>query len=567
MANPLSLVPRLHRTLPRPEGPSPTFPVAPPPEALPTAPSDQAPTSLLTNLAPILFALGARMGGSPTTGAAALQGFQQGQALEAEEAERARVEAQRKRALEMESARLALQFEAEARQQQARAAQERREALQASVEALRQQTFPNKAAYDQALAAHETMLTTAYGVPPNRLRTLVPFNAGTAQAMAAKALEPMIREYGLDQVVKSQGFVELDRDGDGVPERVPMADALRLAGIAVMRDPNGQVVLAPKGTTQEKADELTEIFKGVLGQWQADGKAVSDPGVRGRAMEEAVRRQKALGREGAGQEAVNWETRVTDQGLVQIHPRTGQTRPLTAGGRPLQAPSASGGNENTRTLAALVARSPDVLQGLTPTLAGTVMTEMAANPELLTQYEQTRMAPLRERSQALLSAVEKLVTIDPSGQTTLTPGAKLIFGEYTPVSARSMIPGPEATDAAAALEQVLGQQVVDLISDMKAQSRTGATGFGQLSVRELEVLQSAATQLTRRLSEPAALRELVAIQQSLQKILKEGPRESGGASVPTDVASILASEPNGRYTLSDGSVWIKRGTTIIRGGG
>jgi hypothetical protein len=183
-------------------------------------------------------------------------------------------------------------------------------------------------------------------------------------------------------------------------------------------------------------------------------------------------------------------------------------------------------DESTRNLAALVARSPDVLQGLTPTLAGTVLKQMASDPELLAQYENTRMAPLRERSQSLLSAVNKLVTADASGKAALTPGAKRIFGEYTPVSARSMIPGREATDAAAALEQVLGQQVVDLISDMKAQSRTGATGFGQLSVRELEVLQSAATQLTRRLSEPAALRELSAIQESLQKILKDGPRTS-----------------------------------------
>lgn len=193
---------------------------------------------------------------------------------------------------------------------------------------------------------------------------------------------------------------------------------------------------------------------------------------------------------------------------------------IQASNRPQAQGAAAGGQRN---LAALAAKSPDVLQGLTPTMVGDVMKEIAADPELLAQYESTRMAPLRERSKTILSTLDQLVSTQ-EGKPALTPGARAIFGEFTPVAARSMIPGKSATDANAALQQLLGQQIVDLIADMKSQSRTGATGFGALSVRELDVLQAAATQLTQRLSEPAALRELMAIKTALDKVMQE----SGG---------------------------------------
>jgi hypothetical protein len=204
----------------------------------------------------------------------------------------------------------------------------------------------------------------------------------------------------------------------------------------------------------------------------------------------------------------------------------------------LRPPRSGGASGRSATgipeLAAMAAQSPGVLGGLTPTDSGLVMRELATNPELRAKYEDTRMSSLRQRSQLILSAVDKLIVPDTLGQYQLAPGAKSIFGEMTPVWARDYNLDPASVDANAALKQVLGQQIVDLIADMKAQSRTGATGFGQLNIRELDVLQSAATQLTNRLSEPAALRELVTLKEKLEKIL--APTGSPQTANPANTA-------------------------------
>jgi hypothetical protein len=271
-------------------------------------------------------------------------------------------------------------------------------------------------------------------------------------------------------------------------------------------------------------------------------------------------RQVTMGQTAVSAEAGRQATLA--QGASEFDRSLNQQRDLTTRGqnmtdaRQREAAAKSGGgvqDDSTRNLAMLAARSPEVLQGLTPTLAGNVLAAVSSDPELLAQYDAARLAPLRQRSEAILAALKGLVS-DEDGETRLTPGARKIFGELTPVGARSYIPGKEATDANAALQQVLGQQIVDLISDMKAQSRTGATGFGQLSTRELAVLESAATQLTQRLSEPAALRELTALKSSLEKILQDASSR-GGAPRADGYQGEVRQAPDGRLLgMVDGNV-------------
>jgi hypothetical protein len=194
-------------------------------------------------------------------------------------------------------------------------------------------------------------------------------------------------------------------------------------------------------------------------------------------------------------------------------------------------PQAGAGEMDAGTIAMaeMAARNPAIMQGWTPTERAKVTRAMALTPGLSEQYENARMAPLRTSAQNILSAVDKLVDVT-GGQPRLTGGARSVMGEWTPVSARDYIPGAAAADANAALKQVMGKQIVDMIADMKAQSATGATGFGNMSDRELAVLQGAATQLTQRLSEPAALEQLLIIRDKLTKVLGGGtaPPAAGG---------------------------------------
>lgn len=169
-----------------------------------------------------------------------------------------------------------------------------------------------------------------------------------------------------------------------------------------------------------------------------------------------------------------------------------------------------------RALAELAARSGK-LPGGTPTLQGETLKELANDPALLKQYEAKRLEPIRAQAQTVLTAVNDLIT--PEG--TLTEGAKGLFGEYTPVWSRSMGVKPTTVGANASLRQVVGQQVVDLIREMKGQSQTGATGFGQLNQAELDIILSAATRLTQRLPEDQAANELKTLREKFSKIMQD----------------------------------------------
>ncbi len=187
-----------------------------------------------------------------------------------------------------------------------------------------------------------------------------------------------------------------------------------------------------------------------------------------------------------------------------------------------RAPAAAGAAADDQTaFARLAARNPVVLQGINPQRQGAVINEIAKDPALLRQYEETRMEPIRAQAQTLIGAIDQLLIVDPDTGAVkgLSPGARALFGEYTPAMARGFIPTGAAADANAALNQITGQLIVDLIRDMKAQSPTGATGFGQLNRPELDVLTTASTQLKQRLTEGQALKLLTEARQKSQKIL------------------------------------------------
>ena len=120
----------------------------------------------------------------------------------------------------------------------------------------------------------------------------------------------------------------------------------------------------------------------------------------------------------------------------------------------------------------------------------------------------------------LTEVVDEL--LDP--QTgTLTPGASAIVGLRMPFA--SMVPESQAADAKAALDRLVGQLVIDLMREMKEQSRTGATGFGQLNEAELALLLASTTKLTNRnMSEAAFATELKRIRDKVRLIYQEQPQ-------------------------------------------
>ena len=180
-----------------------------------------------------------------------------------------------------------------------------------------------------------------------------------------------------------------------------------------------------------------------------------------------------------------------------------------------------------RALAELAARTGE-LPGGTPSLRGRVLRAMASDPALLGQYEQKRMEPIRAQAQIMLTALGDLLTLDGE----LTTGGRRLFGERLPVILRGAGIEQSQVDANASLRQITGQQVVDLIREMKGQSQTGATGFGQLNIRELDIILSAATRLTQRISEPLAKAELQTLREKFSKMLQPSPNEGSQNAGP-----------------------------------
>lgn len=226
-----------------------------------------------------------------------------------------------------------------------------------------------------------------------------------------------------------------------------------------------------------------------------------------------------------------------------VNPKTGEVV-YTAPDRPKDA-AGGGAASDDADLAEMAAGNPSVLQGLTPTVAGSVMRAIAKNPALKARFEQVRMQPLRDQATAAISALDQLVDVDDKGNVTgLKPGTAGLYGAGIGRLAR-FVPGSDTATAKAALDQVTGQLTLQLIQDMKAQSRTGATGFGQLSARELEVLQSGATTLKGEISEARALRELKKLRERFSKILQPGQADTAAAS-PTKARK----DANGNWILS-----------------
>ena len=88
------------------------------------------------------------------------------------------------------------------------------------------------------------------------------------------------------------------------------------------------------------------------------------------------------------------------------------------------------------------------------------------------------------------------------------------------------IPGSSRQAWQANIDKLLSGKILNLMTEMKNASRTGATGFGQLSEKELKVLQDSSTALKRTLSQENAQKILDDMKIKLQKVIKERTQTS-----------------------------------------
>jgi membrane protein involved in colicin uptake len=152
-----------------------------------------------------------------------------------------------------------------------------------------------------------------------------------------------------------------------------------------------------------------------------------------------------------------------------------------------------------------------------------------------------RQAALRVTNDSL-DALSEVLDVGPPDPVTgketyaLKPGVGQLYGARVP--GLSLIPGTDTANAAAAMNRLRGRLVTDLLGELKSQSKTGATGFGALSEKELAILQQSASKLENSgMSDSDVLNELVRIRERLLRAQEEpgavrpnGPQQPDAAT-------------------------------------
>lgn len=132
------------------------------------------------------------------------------------------------------------------------------------------------------------------------------------------------------------------------------------------------------------------------------------------------------------------------------------------------------------------------------------------------QFKQpTNLTDMRRNVQDILNEFDNV--LDKNDQ--LTSKGQSAFGKS---AAFRWIPGSEEKSGTASVKRIQSQQILNLIEDMKAQSKTGATGFGAMNMRELAVLESAASKLSDPyISEEDGRKELKRLRDQLRLVLQD----------------------------------------------
>ncbi len=196
----------------------------------------------------------------------------------------------------------------------------------------------------------------------------------------------------------------------------------------------------------------------------------------------------------------------TKQITVRMNVGTGEVQPITLGGKNL----------------------PPVVKPGTPGKTGGLSGTMTAE----------QLTAIQEKTQETLDVLnelqdEKTGKLNPK-YTGAIGASRMFGGQY--------IPGTQTRGGEVAINRLKSLLIVDLIAEMKKQSRTGATGFGQLNAKELGVLEGAASKLDPSLDEPTFNAELSRVREKLKKILQPAdgltpttlPKGGGTTKTPED---------------------------------
>lgn len=137
--------------------------------------------------------------------------------------------------------------------------------------------------------------------------------------------------------------------------------------------------------------------------------------------------------------------------------------------------------------------------------------ESVAEKKFKVEEEERKTAASKKSELVLNSANDTLKTIAEIEKDA---------GNFGLLGGFPSIPGTPRVNWEANIDKLLSGKVLDTIMALKDASKTGATGFGQLNLKELETLQKASTALKRTSSQKDAQRYLNDMKVSMNKIIE-----------------------------------------------
>lgn len=138
-------------------------------------------------------------------------------------------------------------------------------------------------------------------------------------------------------------------------------------------------------------------------------------------------------------------------------------------------------------------------------------TKLGTKPNI----QATNLKDIRSKTQDALNEIDEI--LDPKTDKLTSKGSRAVGG----TSIFNWIPTTEGFAGNKSIQRIKSQQVLNLIADMKAQSKTGATGFGNMSNKDLAVLENAATKLDTGLDESEFEKEMKRIRDTLRKVMQD----------------------------------------------
>lgn len=144
------------------------------------------------------------------------------------------------------------------------------------------------------------------------------------------------------------------------------------------------------------------------------------------------------------------------------------------------------------------------------------------SPGEIKKMEDEKTAKIQQRESVKSKAQEALNVLNQLADEKtgkLKPNTEWVTGLSANFGTKYTSKGASAV---ADIDRLRNMLTLDLIGEMKAQSKTGATGFGQMNIKELGVLENAASKLeARNMDESEYAAELSRIREKLNKILQD----------------------------------------------